>query len=346
MQHSVEYAMAIRQQWLHPSEEGAREALREVANQIVGTELISSVDLFPRAFAKVLGPPTRGTRGAGKGDQCPGLGQQRGRWRRPETSVCNNPVYEAQSAVERQVQERPTQGRLQEDELVGALALARKSPDYFGATPRAIAWRAAQPSQPSACTSQILYFLVLDLEGKDEIIEFPVIAIDAVQRREVSRFQRYVRPTRLFEGCPLSPNAPGVPFPTVLEDFDQWLQETFGHGLHKLGDMDTRIAILTCGDWDCKHVHTQCNICHIPTPGIFCRWVNIKRSYNEVYGGDFRGMKSMLARLNLLDKHGGVKHGFHHLGMHDVENICRCLLHLLERSVDVTVNGWHHAATP
>ena len=34
------------------------------------------------------------------------------------------------------------------------------------------------------------YLLVLDLEGKDEITEFPVIIIDAWTTREVGRFHR------------------------------------------------------------------------------------------------------------------------------------------------------------
>uniref|UniRef100_A0A7S2HL71 Uncharacterized protein n=1 Tax=Alexandrium andersonii TaxID=327968 RepID=A0A7S2HL71_9DINO len=107
-----------------------------------------------------------------------------------------------------------------------------------------------------------------------------------------------------------------------------------------MGHGQSTTAILTCGDWDCKHVHTQCGICGIPVPPAFRQWVNIKRSYNEAYGGEFRGMKSMLARLKLLDREGNPLHGFHHLGMHDVENICRCVLHLLNDYGEIQLNGW------
>ena len=47
-----------------------------------------------------------------------------------------------------------------------------------------------------------------------------------------------------------------------------------------------------------------------------------------------------LARLRMLDKDGNPKHGFHHLGMHDVENITRCLVHLIENDAQLEVNGW------
>merc|ERR1712232_752289 len=104
--------------------------------------------------------------------------------------------------------------------------------------------------------------------------------------------------------------------------------------------MGSNAVLVTCGDWDCRHVHTQCDICGISAPNAFKRWVNIKRTYSATYGGEFRGMKSMLAMLGLLDRQGNVKHGFHHLGMHDVENIARCLLHLQSKDVEVTANGW------
>lgn len=181
------------------------------------------------------------------------------------------------------------------------------------------------------------HFLVFDLEGKDEIIEFPVIAIDAGAQCEVGRFQRFVQPVRLFEGHPLTPDSPAVPFTETLSDFDTWLHETLGISL---SDVGSDVVFLTCGDWDCRQVHTQCRISGTPTPPAFRQWVNIKRTFSETYGGEFRGMRSLLARARLLGKDGSPEHGFHHLGMHDVENICRCLLHLLKQDVDVTLNGF------
>mmetsp|Transcript_43652 Transcript_43652/g.102985 ORF Transcript_43652/g.102985 Transcript_43652/m.102985 type:complete len:452 (+) Transcript_43652:94-1449(+) len=188
---------------------------------------------------------------------------------------------------------------------------------------------------------KLRHIFILDLEGKDEITEFPVIAMDLQSGHETGRFQRYVRPKRLFEGQRINPESPAIEFPAVLEEFDLWLRGTVGYGLDAVGGEDAAggSCFLTCGDWDCKHVHTQCRIAGIETPPAFAQWVNIKRTYSEHYCRDFRGMKSMLAQLKLLDNHGNVTTGFHHLGMHDVENIGRCLLHLLQQGVTICPNG-------
>lgn len=45
--------------------------------------------------------------------------------------------------------------------------------------------------------------------------------------------------------------------------------------------------------------------------------------------------KNWLVATRLLDAEGNPKYGFHHLGMHDVENITRCLVHLLETDVEL-----------
>lgn len=186
----------------------------------------------------------------------------------------------------------------------------------------------------------IRYLLVLDLEGKDEITEFPVIAIDSALRCELGRFQRYVRPVHLFDSCKLTESSPAIHFTEVLKEFDEWLRLILGRSLSDMGRVATDMAFVTCGDWDCKHVHTQCNISGVSVPAAFSQWVNIKHVYNDFYGGEFRGMKSMLSRLRLLDPKGDPKFGFHHLGMHDVENIGRCLMHLLDQDVEIPINGW------
>ena len=121
------------------------------------------------------------------------------------------------------------------------------------------------------------------------------------------------------------------------------LNDTLGRSL---GNFGGKVASVTCGDWDCKHVHAQCRICAIPVPAAFTSWVNIKRTYEDAYGGTFRGMRSMLKMLRLLDREGKVVHGFHHLGMHDVENIGRCIMHLLTEGKAVSVNSWYKRRAP
>ena len=45
------------------------------------------------------------------------------------------------------------------------------------------------------------------------------------------------------------------------------------------------------------------------------------------------GMKGMLAKYGWLDSAGNPLFGFHHVGMHDVDNITMVLLHLLEQQI-------------
>ena len=232
-QHSVPYAMAIRDEWLHPADANARRRLQEAAAAVLGEEAGA---LFPRVFSHEL--------------QCkrpsaePSMADLGFEWTEPE------------------VKARRWSRRLPADGNGGE----------------------------EVKEAQIRYVAVFDLEGKDEIIEFPVLLFDVVAGKELGRFQRFVRPAELFKGKEVS-DTPAVPFPLVLDEFSAWLRQKLGKGLEEMGD-DT--IFMTCGDWDCKHVRTQCQICGVPTPWAFSRWINIKRSYAEAFGGDFRGMKSML----------------------------------------------------
>jgi len=254
LQHSAEYAAAVRRQWLQPADPVCQQELHERAVQALGAEEVRSAKLFPRVFAKQL------------------------------------------------------------------------------STARDI-----------GVHQSLRYILVLDLEGKDEIIEFPVLVFDTVRGQEVGRFQRYVRPKYLFANEAINLESPAILFEQVLTEFDAWLKTTLGFGIDDVGASPSPSLFLTCGDFDCKHVHRQCQTSGIKAPAGFRKWCNIKRTYADHYGRDFRGMKSMLAQLRLLDNQGNVKTGFHHLGMHDVENITRCLLHLLEIGVPIRANGtWQH----
>ena len=193
------------------------------------------------------------------------------------------------------------------------------------------------------------YLLVMDLEGKDEIIEFPFLVIDVSARRECGRFQEYIRPKQLFQNLPIDPSSPAIPFPKALEKLDLFLTNDtpFRKGLSSFPlsaeeeNQSPRIAVLTCGDWDCRHIHSQCQLWDVETPALFTRWINIKLTFADFYNcpGKVRGMKSMLARLGLLNERGEPEYGFHHIGMFDVENIARCAFHLLDAGAQFKING-------
>ena len=108
-------------------------------------------------------------------------------------------------------------------------------------------------------------------------------------------------------------------------------------------------AFLNCGDWDLKTMlPQQLRLSGIDTstmpsafdvprsrdpamgslPAPFDRWINIKRSYQRLYGlRNAKGMDGMLhhARMTL--------EGRHHSGIDDCRNILRLVQHML-------ADGW------
>ncbi|KVI02221.1 Ribonuclease H-like domain-containing protein [Cynara cardunculus var. scolymus] len=89
------------------------------------------------------------------------------------------------------------------------------------------------------------FFLVLDLEGKVEILEFPVLMIDAKTMDVVAFFHRVWHDT-------------AIPFEEVIVQFEEWLAK---HSLfsEELGGPLNRAAFVTCGNWDIKtKIPQQC----------------------------------------------------------------------------------------
>jgi inhibitor of KinA sporulation pathway (predicted exonuclease) len=84
-------------------------------------------------------------------------------------------------------------------------------------------------------------------------------------------------------------------------------------------------ALVTCGNWDIRtQIPKQCGISHIALPSYFDTWVNLKDIFYDYYGEKALSMRSMLSWLNM------VLIGFVHLGMHDVENIARIMVRMME----------------
>mmetsp|Transcript_70357 Transcript_70357/g.124249 ORF Transcript_70357/g.124249 Transcript_70357/m.124249 type:complete len:239 (-) Transcript_70357:251-967(-) len=198
LQHSVPYALAIRENWLHPEDAASKESLRLAAEVLIA----DSTKLFPRVFSRKLVVP----------DSMDANSSPARRW-----------------ANKRQPKEP-----------------ADESSDSDGFTwdrpPESIA-------EGNAADAKLTHILVLDLEGKEEIIEFPVIAIDLVCQVEVGRFHRYVRPEKFQKPCA---GSPAQPFKEVLVDFEQWLQALLGHGLKEMGQDQSTTSFLSCGVGQCQ----------------------------------------------------------------------------------------------
>ncbi|KAK8603070.1 hypothetical protein V6N13_085267 [Hibiscus sabdariffa] len=179
------------------------------------------------------------------------------------------------------------------------------------------------------CSQDMDYLLVIDLEGKVEILEFPVLLMDAKSMRFVDFFHRFdsfvfalqfVRPTKMSElainryiegkygeiGVDRVWHDTAAPFTEVIQQFEAWLSE---HDLweKEKGGCLTRAAFVTCFE----------SIIH----GRYLFLDMISDAFNMNIRA--RGMMSMMKQLEIPSL------GCHHLGIDDSKNIARVLQHML-----------------
>ncbi|KAL8116966.1 hypothetical protein AgCh_023228 [Apium graveolens] len=106
------------------------------------------------------------------------------------------------------------------------------------------------------------YFLVLDLEGNIEILEFHVLLIDAKTLELVDFFHRFT----------------SIPFKDVIPQFEDWVVK---HNLltKELGGHLNKVAFITCGNWDIKtKIPYQCKVSRMELPPYFMEWIKISRT--------------------------------------------------------------------
>ncbi|XP_010245562.1 PREDICTED: uncharacterized exonuclease domain-containing protein At3g15140 isoform X1 [Nelumbo nucifera] len=181
------------------------------------------------------------------------------------------------------------------------------------------------------------YFLVLDLEGKIEILEFPVVMVDAKTMDVVDFFHRFVQPSKMSQqrineyiegkygklGVDRVWHDTAIPFKEVIQQFESWIAH---HRLweRELGGPLHRAAFVTCGNWDFKtKVPQQCKVSSMRLPPYFMEWINLKDIYLNFYQRRAPGMMTMMKELGI------PLLGSHHLGIDDTKNITRVLQHML-----------------
>lgn len=184
------------------------------------------------------------------------------------------------------------------------------------------------------CAQNLDFFLVLDLEGRVEILEFPVLMVSAKTMQVEDIFHRFVRPTKMSEqrineyiegkygkfGVDRVWHDTAIPFKEVIQQFEAWLMQ---HQLWMGGELN-RAAFVTCGNWDLKtKVPEQCKVSNIKLPPYFMEWINLKDVYLNFYCRRATGMTTMMRELQI------PLLGSHHLGIDDTKNITRVLQHML-----------------
>ena len=192
-------------------------------------------------------------------------------------------------------------------------------------------------AEGEAATGQrdkIDYYLVLDFEATcdekstpkpQEIIEFPVLKVNATTMETEAIFHSYVQPTAHPKLTPFCTKLTGITqemvdgkpsLLQVLNMFDQWMTTENLRG-------DVNICFVTCGDWDLKTMLPgQCKHLEIDVPSYFNKWVNIKKIFSNITSTKAISMVSMLNHLKLKQD------GRHHSGIDDSKNIAKILKEL------------------
>ncbi|ESO88133.1 hypothetical protein LOTGIDRAFT_126582 [Lottia gigantea] len=192
------------------------------------------------------------------------------------------------------------------------------------------------------------YFLVLDFEATcdrphqpepQEIIEFPVMKLNASSLKIESTFHTYVKPEVHPELTTFCTELTGIiqemvddkpTLPQVLQDFDHWMN---AEGLLK---DDVRFAFATFGDWDLKTMlPSQCQYLDIKPKDYFNsgQWINVKRSVSDVTAIFPRHLLHALSTLKLQHI------GRHHSGIDDCKNISALVVELIKRGQVLDFNN-------
>ncbi|XP_066167686.1 uncharacterized exonuclease domain-containing protein At3g15140 isoform X2 [Oryza sativa Japonica Group] len=170
------------------------------------------------------------------------------------------------------------------------------------------------------------YFLVLDLEGKVEILEFPVVMIDAQSMEFVDSFHSVWHDT-------------AIPFMEVLQEFEDWIEHHKFWKKEQGGALNSA-AFITCGNWDLKtKVPEQCRVSKIKLPSYFMEWINLKDIYLNFYNRRATGMMTMMRELQMPIV------GSHHLGIDDAKNIARVVQRMLADGAVMQITAKRQSAT-
>lgn len=180
------------------------------------------------------------------------------------------------------------------------------------------------------------HFLVLDFEATCdsprqvdpmEIIEFPVIKVNAETFELEETFHHFVRPVRNPELSTFCTQLTGIvqdmvnneeTFPVVFHKFNKWLEEV---GLLTSDNRYLKsFTFVTCGNWDLQiMLPEQCKLYQERIPLHMRTWINIKKSFAAATGVWPKNLNEMMAHLNIKQI------GKLHSGIDDCRNIVQIM---------------------
>jgi 3'-5' exoribonuclease 1 len=171
-----------------------------------------------------------------------------------------------------------------------------------------------------------------------EIIEWPVVLVDARDGTVVDEFHHYIKPQERKSLTPFCTELTGITQTQVdngltlaeaLEAFQEWLKvRDIGEG--RLFS----IALATDGPWDfVNFLYPECVRKSLPYPLECSEWVDLRKLYADFHCVRSCNVKKMLAGA------GMVFEGRLHSGIDDTRNIARIAIHLLKSGARLGANA-------
>lgn len=209
------------------------------------------------------------------------------------------------------------------------------------------------------------YIIVLDFEstcwkdkkGLQEIIEFPCVLLDVGCCKIVSEFQQYVQPQEQpvlssfcteLTGITQNQVDNGVPLPTCLMLFNQWLKKLEQEKDILLLEPNQEYspyekesknlcALATWTDWDLQVcLNCECQRKQIKKPTFFNQWIDLRATYKNFYERKPTGLKGSLEDL-------GIRfNGREHCGLDDARNTAALCARLVQDGCQLKITKSIH----
>ncbi|KAJ3304930.1 3'-5' exoribonuclease 1 [Kappamyces sp. JEL0829] len=189
------------------------------------------------------------------------------------------------------------------------------------------------------------YYLVFDVEGtcdkdtrfdyESEIIEFPVVLIEAAKLEVVAEFHRYVRPIlnpilsafcTSLTGITQEMVEQAEPFHVVYSAFNEWLAQYAAPPFRSC-------LFCTDGPWDLRDFIEKEFVYHgYDRPEFMWSVLDVRKAFTAALGTPSGNLSAMLTTLGL------VFEGKQHSGIDDARNIARIVLHLARSGFRLEAN--------
>ena len=186
---------------------------------------------------------------------------------------------------------------------------------------------------------------VPDSQHNNEIIEFPVVAIDCggststttennpLPPRVIAEFHSYVKPvinpllnefTTKLTGITQEQVDAAPPLQEVIYKFSEWYQSTF------LSNSNISSCLCTDGSHDVREFVFRCSVLtqrtQWPVTPSFFRWIDIKETFSNFLNIPYQG--NITTMLDIL---GMTFEGRPHSGIDDARNLSKIVIALLEK---------------